>query len=215
MTIEDIVRFKINYRNLFPAGKICSWEDMGRFRPSQYLIMHALVHRTQVLLDSNVRLPEHTFYVDNIFAAQPLPLVKRIYYMDCNLYHYYIGRADQSVNEKVLMSRIDQQIRVTRLVSNCVDLQKVGQECPKLADYLCRNISIMMAISSIHLLLFRSREGEEKHRQLWQDMKAGDRRLYYRLKYRTVSGLTCLPGRLGSELTIGGYRLAKKIYRFQ
>ena len=73
--------------------------------------MHALIFRTEVLHASGVVLPEHLFYVDNIFAYQPLPYVKTIYYMHENLYQYYLGRNDQSVNEKVLISRIDQQIR--------------------------------------------------------------------------------------------------------
>ena len=44
---------------------------MRHFKPSQYLIMHALVYRTEILRQSGVILPEHTFYVDNIFAYIP------------------------------------------------------------------------------------------------------------------------------------------------
>ena len=36
--------------------------------------------------------------------------------MDVNLYRYYIGREDQSVNEQVMIGRIDQQIRVTKIM---------------------------------------------------------------------------------------------------
>lgn len=39
-----------------------------------------------------------------------------MYYLDVNFYRYYIGRQDQSVNETVMISRIDQQIRVTKLM---------------------------------------------------------------------------------------------------
>lgn len=206
---------EMNYRNVFPVERICTWNDIGHFLPSQYLIMHALVYRTEVLRQSGVRLPEHTFYVDNLFAYQPLPYVKKLYYMDIALYQYYLGREDQSVNEKVLMRRIDQQIKVTELVAQCMDLDKVSEEYPKLAVYMRRNISIMMAISSIHLLLIRSEEADRKKRNLWRNIKSSDRRLYYRLKFGTISGLTDLPGKLGGMLTIGGYRLAKKVYQFQ
>ena len=70
----------VDYRNVFPTEEMCSWNDIGRFHASQYLIMHALVYRTEILRKSGVRLPEHTFYVDNIFAYHPLPLVKNIFY---------------------------------------------------------------------------------------------------------------------------------------
>ena len=70
----------MSYRNVFPERRLCSWEEIRGFRPSQYLIMHALVYRTEVLRKSGVVLPEHTFYVDNIFAYKPLPFVETLYY---------------------------------------------------------------------------------------------------------------------------------------
>lgn len=214
--LEEGTSRTMHYRNVFPADKVCTWNEINHFHPSQYLIMHAMVYRTEVLRESGIRLPEHTFYVDNLFAYQPLPYVKSLYYMDIDLYHYFLGRDDQSVNEKVLIRRIDQQIKVTELVAQCLDLQEVAEETsPKLAAYMRRNISIMMAISSIHLLLIRSEEAERKRKLLWQGIKSNNRRLYYQLKFGTVSGLTCLPGKVGGMVTIGGYRIAKRVYQFQ
>ena len=51
--------------------------------------------------------PKHTFYVDNIFVYLPLPHCKKLYYLDLDLYRYFIGREDQSVNEKVMLKRVD------------------------------------------------------------------------------------------------------------
>lgn len=93
---------QIHYRNVFESGTLCNWHEIGRFLPTQYLIMHALIFKTEVLRKSGVELPKHTFYVDNIFAYQPLPFVEHIFYLDVDLYHYFIGREDQSVNEKCL-----------------------------------------------------------------------------------------------------------------
>lgn len=205
----------INYRNVFPQRKACTWEEMKTFRPSQYLIMHALVYRTAVLKKSGVVLPEHTYYVDNIFAYYPLPYVETLYYMDINLYQYYLGREDQSVNEKVLISRIEQQIKVTKIVAACVDLNEVQVKHPKLANYMCRNVSIMMAISSIHLLLAGDEKAANRHREIWADLKNENPGLYFRLRYTKLSGLTNLPGKLGKKATLNGYRIAKKIYKFQ
>ena len=44
----------------------------------KYLLMHSMIYRTQLLLECNLTLPEHTFYVDNIFAFDPLPYVQNI-----------------------------------------------------------------------------------------------------------------------------------------
>ena len=205
---------RMGYRNVFKENQVCGWDDLRRFRPSQYLVMHSLFYRTEVLRQSGVKLPRHTFYVDNIFANQPLPYVQSLCYLNLDLYHYFLGREDQSVNEKVLMKRIDQQIRVTKMVSVCTDLEELQRKNPKLAAYLVRNISIMMAISSIHLLLIGTPEAWEKREMLWNFVKNHDRRLYHVLKRKTVSGLTYMPGRVGAALTLTGYRAAQKFYHF-
>ncbi|MCM1106350.1 MAG: glycosyltransferase [Blautia sp.] len=213
--LEEGEKRTVSYRNIFPEKEICTWEDTGRFYPSQYLVMHAMIYRTEILRKSGVVLPENTFYVDNIFAYYPLPSVETLYYMDIDLYQYYLGREDQSVNEKVLIERIEQQIKVTKLVAECVDLEKVKREHPKLANYMCRNVSIMMAISSVHLLLKGDERAMRRHREIWQDMKRSNPRLYFRLRLSTLSGLTTLPGRLGKKAAVSGYRMAKRIYKFQ
>lgn len=204
----------VGYANVFPVNKICTWQDMGRFRPSQYLVMHAMIYKTALLRRSGVILPEHTFYVDNLFANKPLPNVRNILYMDVDLYHYFLGREDQSVNEKSYMRRIDQQILVTKLVTDCVDLKKVKKLSPKLANYLIRNISIMMSITCIYLLMIQTEEAEQKRRELWCYIKQKDKRLYWRLRYTTLSGFTNLPGKFGGFLTLRGYHTAKKTYQF-
>ncbi len=202
------------FGNVFPEERICSWQDMRSFKPSQYLVMHALIFRTNILKRSNVVLPEHTFYVDNLFAYKPLPYVKSILYLNVDLYHYFLGREDQSVNEESYKRRIDQQILVTKMVVECMDLRKVKRMSPRLSHYMMRNISVMLSISSIYLLMIKSREAMQKRQELWNYIKERDGKLYKRLRFTMLSGFTYLPGKLGDILTIKGYNLAKKTYQF-
>ena len=44
--------------------------------------MHALIYRTELLRQSGLELPKHTFYVDNLFAYVPLASVETMYYLD-------------------------------------------------------------------------------------------------------------------------------------
>ena len=116
--LEQGASHRIHYRNVFDPEKISTWDDIKYFTVSQYFLMHALTFRTDVIRKSGVKLPEHTFYVDNIFAYQPLPYVKKLMYLDIDFYQYYIGREDQSVNEKSMIRRIDQQFTVDK---NCFE----------------------------------------------------------------------------------------------
>lgn len=105
----------MRYKSAMPVNRIFGWDDL-KLGFSQFILMHSVIYRTKVLRKSGMRLPKHTFYVDNIYVFQPFPYVEKIYYLDVVLYKYFIGRDDQSVNEEVMIRRLDQQYRVTKLM---------------------------------------------------------------------------------------------------
>ena len=150
----------INYKNVLPGDRIFTWDDTKHFRIYQYILMHSAIYRTQLLRDCGFKLPKHTFYVDNIFVYQPLPYVESIYYMDVDFYRYFIGRDDQSVNEDIMMKRIDQQIRVTKIIIDSHDV--VNLESKKLKNYMVNYVSMMMTISSVFLIKIGDTESIEK-----------------------------------------------------
>jgi len=212
--VEDNTRKVMRYRNVFPTNRVFGWDHISSFRPSQYLLMHSVIYRTQLLRDCNLELPKHTFYVDNIFVYQPLPYVKNMYYMDVDLYRYFIGRSDQSVNEKVMITRVDQQLRVTYHMIKAHDLRQVKAKSPKLGRYMFNYLSMMMAISSIFLTMDGSPEALGKKTQLWEYLRTVDSGIYHRMKYAAVSSFTNFPGYQGRKLSVKLYRLARKIYKF-
>ena len=211
--VEDNTQKVMKYTNVFPEGRVFTWNEIGRFRPSQYLLMHSVIYRTEMLRACRLELPKHTFYVDNIFVYQPLPAVKSIYYMDVDLYRYFIGRADQSVNESVMVKRVDQQLRVTRHMIDCQDLDALkGQK--KLRSYMLHYLSMMMAISDIFLLLDGSTAAKQKENELWAYLKAHTSAGVYRSIRYGFGGVTNLKIPKGDKLVLGGYRLAQKIFKF-
>ncbi len=204
----------MRYTNVFPQDRIFTWEETNRFRPSQYLLMHSVIYRTQLLRDCGLVLPKHTFYVDNIFVYQPLPFVRTMYYMNVNLYRYFIGREDQSVNEKVMVTRVDQQLRVTRLMLESHNPRAVMESSRKLGRYMFSYLTMMVAISSVFLALANTNEALRKRKELWAHIRYVDVSLYHMLKYRSFSAFTNFPGYQGRRLSISLYRLARKIYKF-
>ncbi len=208
--VEDGKQKVMDYKNVFPVGKVFTWKDVGRFGVSQYLLMHSVIYRTEMLRQSGVELPKHTFYVDNIFVYQPLPFVKTLYYMDLDLYRYFIGRSDQSVQESVMVGRVDQQVRITKIIIEAHDLEAVKAKSPKLAKYMFNYLAMMMTISSVFLMLDGSPEKMLEKDELWAYLKETDPKLYRKVKYRSLA----MCGNLPKAITIPGYRLAQKIYKF-
>ena len=129
-------------------------------KKGQYLLMHSMIYRTKLLHDCGMELPKHTFYVDNLFAFEPLPYVKNLYYLDVNFYRYFIGRDDQSVNEKVMIKRIDQQIRVNKLMVDAYLKANVSNR--RLRAYMFSYLDIITTVSSIMLVRAATQECLDK-----------------------------------------------------
>ena len=175
--------------------------------------MHSVMYRTEVLRQCGMVLPKHTFYVDNIFVYQPLPYVKSMYYMDLDLYRYFIGRADQSVNESVMIGRVDQQLRVTKHMIDCQDLDALKDQ-KRLRAYMVHYLSVMMAVSDIFLLLDGSAEAHAKKAELWQYLKDHVTPGVYRAVRVNLGGLTDLRFPGGDKVVVATYRQLRKIFKF-
>ena len=202
----------MNYRTAFPKDQLFDWENVRFFMKGQYILMHSVIYRTELLRDCGLELPEHTFYVDNIFVYQPLPHVHTMYYLDVNFYRYFIGRSDQSVNEKVMIGRIDQQIRVTKLMLGYYDMGKIQNR--KLRHYMVRYLEIMMVICSILAIRSGDAENMEKKKELWEHVKKTNMALYLRLRWGFLGQGMNLPGKGGRSLSIAGYKIAQKFFGF-
>ena len=203
----------IQYRHILPVEKMFTWTDCHHFLKGHYILMHSVIFRTRLLQECGLKLPEHTFYVDNIFVYQPLPYVKSMYYMDLDLYRYFIGRADQSVNESIMVKRVDQQLRVTRHMIDCQDLDELKDQ-KRLHAYMVHYLSVMMAVSDIFLLLDGSDEAKAKRTGLWQYLKDHVSTGVYRAVRYNLGGLTDLKFPGGDKLTLGVYRQLRKVFKF-
>ena len=202
----------IQYRSPLPQNKLFTWAETGHFHQGQYILMHSVIYRTSLLKECGLTLPKHTFYVDNIFVYQPLPSVKSMYYMDVNLYRYFIGRDDQSVTEENMIKRIDQQIRVTKQMIESHDLWKIKEK--RLRNYMIKYLGIMMTISSIYLLKSGTEENLAKKQELWDYLKEYDKKLYHKISMTILGSSSKADSKAGQGIFKMGYELARKIFKF-
>lgn len=202
----------MQYRTALPRRELITWDDVKVFMLGQYILMHSVVYRTEMLRDCGLELPRHTFYVDNIFVYQPLPHVKTLYYLDVNFYRYFIGREDQSVNEQVMIGRIDQQILVTKLMLGYYDMTKISNV--KLRRYMVRYLEIMMTVSSILAIKSGTEENMQKKKELWQFVRKESLPLFLRLRWGFLGQGMNLPGEGGRKVSIAGYKISRKFFGF-
>jgi glycosyltransferase involved in cell wall biosynthesis len=204
----------IDFSKGLPQNRIFGWEDMGKFGPNEFFVMHTLIYKTQILWDSKVELPIHMFYVDSIFATMPLPYVKEIYYMKVNFYRYFVGRNDQSVNQDMILKRIDQYMYIPQLICETFDHNETMEISPKLAEYVFRLIRILSLISTIFLNMNPSKENERKRKEYWKMVKKNQPVTYRRIRFYVPCIIANFPGHIGTLMAKIGYTISKKILKF-
>lgn len=210
----DNSQHTVHYHGIFPRHREFSWEECGPFDISRYMIMHSVFYRTEMVKESNLQIPLHTFYVDNVFLYVPLPLVKTMYYCDKDFYRYYIGRVDQSVNEAVMIKRVDQQILVSRLLLESHDLTKIKKENKKLYRFMINYASIMVSIAAVLLTLDGTKESIDKLMDYWKYLRKHFPSVYGHIRYRSLAGFFAYKNPIIRKVTTWGYRIVKKIYKF-
>ena len=196
----------------FPKDQIFTWSDVRHFYKGHYILMHSVIYRTKLLRECGLELPKHTFYVDNIYVYKPLPHVRTMYYMDVDFYRYFIGREDQSVNEKVMISRIDQQIRVNKLMVNAyINCKSTNKHLKK---YMFSYLDIITTISSIMLIRANTEESLHKKKELLEYIKTEDKQVYRKLRHSLFGRVMNLPGRGGRKMSVAAYKISQKFYGF-
>ena len=135
-----------------------------------------------------------------------------MYYLNVDLYRYFIGRDDQSVNEKVMIGRIDQQIKVNKIMIDAYDLTKIKNK--KLRDYMVKYLTMMMTVSSVFLIKEGSEESLAKREELWEYLKKQNRGMSRMVNRMALSKPMQFRSSAGRKIVVWGYSLSQKIYGF-
>lgn len=212
---QDNTQYVRQWRKNFPVNQFCTWNDVKSFHGSEVILMHNVMFKTEVVRASGTVLPEHTFYVDNYFAFRPLPLLKSIFYLDVDLYHYFIGRDDQSVNIKNMTKRYDQQIRVMRYMLDSYSYEEIDKFVPPLRNYVLHALSAIMC----NTIMFCCSGGDDPQRradyqELLDHLKTNDPKLFDHIFKKDLPALVqWMPWKLRGAFCLFGYKVLCKFVK--
>ena len=206
-------RFVRRYTKNFPQEQFFGWDEAKPFRKSNTLLMHSLLYCTEKLRQNGIVLPEHTFYVDNIYAYKPLPYMRKLYYMDIDLYRYFIGREDQSVSRNNIVKRYLQQIRVMKEMILSCSGENMTMLPRNLQKYMKHNLSVIMVLT----LMFTTAGKDEAEtrkialEELWPFIREKDIRPDRYLRHRAYPALiSWMSFSLQGVVTSIGYRFFRR-----
>ncbi|MBQ7274139.1 MAG: glycosyltransferase family 2 protein [Clostridiales bacterium] len=207
----------INYRRSLPCGRVFGWDEVGHFSFGSYILMHSATYRTDLLRTCGMVLPKHTFYVDHIYVLSPMTKVETMYYLDVDLYRYFIGREDQSVNEKVMLSRMDQQLKVNRILLYDLGINDVVN-ANKL-EYLQYYVEIITMATVAFYLRKNTKEDEKAVDSFLDEIELRNPVMYRRFTrgpfyQHPIGALRRMPHRICYPLYRFGYNLMRRIFSF-
>ncbi len=204
--------FSVRYKRMFPENRVIGWSDMKHKAYGHMILMHSVIYRTDLLRECHLKLPAHTFYVDNLFVFEPLPYVKTFYYLNADLYHYFIGRDGQSVNEQNMVKRIDQQLAVNYRMVDAYDLWSIEE--PKLRNYMLDYLEMITVVSTAIAYVSKTPENIKKVKDLWRYIKEKDVKTYRHLRHGVFGASMNLPGKFGRAISVRAYKISQKIVGF-
>jgi len=175
----------VSFTSSFPTGEIFGWDIAKAIPRGKYLMMHALIYNTALLRRIHLTLPEKTFYVDNLYVYLPFKHVKTMKYIDVDLYRYYIGRDDQSITEANMIKRIDQQLKVNRMMIEATDWTEAT--VPDSETYLIRHLEAVISISSSLLNKIGTDEAMREKTNLWHELERINDEVYTRINHTIVA----------------------------
>lgn len=202
----------INFSNALPEGRIFTWAETKPFRVDQILMIHACTFRTELLRKTGLTMPKHTFYEDNYMIYGNLRSVERMYYMNTDLYRYFIGRAGQSVQEDVMKKRYAHQLKATELCFTAFRLDELSDR-RKLA-YCKHELFIMFGISILYARLNQTQEADRRLEQMWACCRTFDQKWADYFRFHTPLKFICIPGKLGAVFVKAVYKLAHCVVCF-
>jgi hypothetical protein len=112
-----------------------------------------------------------------------------------------------------MVERIDQQLRITRIMIDAFHL-KEDVPIPQLRKYMFHYLAMMMSICSVFLRLSKREDAEEQRREIWRYLKEKDPAAYPKIRGGALGLSTNLPGRAGRNVSLAGYRIAQRLFKF-
>ena len=192
----DNSQFVMHYRKCLPIEKAFTWQEMKHVKLETVFLMHSLMYKLDKLKASGMELPNHTFYVDDIYAYVPLPHMNKIFYHDLDFYHYFIGRSDQSINYGIMCKRYEQQMRVFKIMYTAYSYEELHKLPKPLYKYMWHFLMIIGAITCMTIIGTRENKPVRKqtYKEYWKELKEIDLKLYRKWKRSFAGFMSSIPG---------------------
>ena len=192
-------------------GQVISFDEIKRFSPDFYIMMHAVFARTEMLKQTNLNLLEHTFYEDNQYVYHVLIHAETYCHLDKPIYLYTVGLSEQSISPQNMSKNYKHQLRVMDGMSKMVtsdelkDMHKMHQEM------VFHELFIESSLAYFYIYIDSTKEKNNEYKEMYRAFKLRDKKLYNRLCHGTLlSVMHLIPPFLRKPFCKAGYNTIGK-----
>jgi len=137
----------------------------------EYFVMANSTYKTELLRSADLKLFEKTFYVDMQYNIIPIPQLKTFKYYKLDIYRYFIGRPEQSMNlQNFVRNRAHHTKVVKFLIEYYLSLDNLSENQKNYIE------QILFYILTTHYYIFCVYATSEK-KTLYKEVKGFDRYL--------------------------------------
>ena len=149
------------------TGEVVPFEEICGKEYFRNISMHALTARTELLRSRNIKLLEHTFYVDMQYVIGVAAYAQTVYMLRHGVYCYRLGSAEQSVSYMNYVKNYRQHDKVLKACADfCI---RRAEEMPEGREIYMRMMLTLLARTQFNIALIYNpdrREGELQAKEL-------------------------------------------------
>ena len=109
-----------------------------------------------------------------------------------------------------MISRIDQQIRVNKIMIDIYARHENDFACEQLKEYMLHYLETILLVTSVLLMKMNTEEADGMREDVWGYLQEKTPEAYQILRKSIFGKVSNFKGKLGHTITMGGYKIAQK-----
>ena len=94
------------------------------------------------------------------------------------------------------------------------DLDEIMEREPKLGKYMYHEVVFMMTIATAFTRLNKTEKAEQMIKDMWNELKEYNPKLEAKIRKKSLATTMNLPGIVGRNIGLAGYRISRKFVTF-
>lgn len=184
--VESKTQHINSLKKYFKVHEIMDVENVKKFKLDDYMMLHCLFVKTELLKETKMNLLEKTFYEDNQYVYHTICHAKTYCHLEKPIYWYTLGREGQSIAPENLVKNYAHQLRVQNAVVRMLNYEEIYSRPKNQRKMIIHELGIIHSLTYFYIYLAPDKEKVTQYKAFWKSLKVDDKKLYKKLHNRSI-----------------------------